>query len=185
MKLDYKMPKTEINIDIIGNDRKTIRDALIIEFLKEEPGTGNGENTSVYYYFVEKTTSGIGIYLKRPARLNKGMDFEVNAKNIVFENKSQKGRITRTSRPSHSTISYDLKQKKVENPIEYKKVKSLIEKIYNSSDITNAEYLNINFTTGHPIELVLKMVKWLFIEQDITYWNWSGRKMFYSGLIEI
>ena len=31
---------------------------------------------------------------------------------------------------------------------------------------------------GLSPELILKVIKWLFIEQDIRYWNWSGRKKF-------
>lgn len=45
-------------------------------------------------------------------------------------------------------------------------------------------YINLHFNVGQPIETILKVVKWLFIEQDVTYWNWSGRSMLYSGLRE-
>ena len=179
------MPETEITLKITGKDRKTIKDALILEFLKEEPGKGNGDLTSVYYYYVDKTSDGIDIYLKRPAILNKGMDFEVHAEDIVFENEGNSGRITKTSRPSHSTIYFDLKIKKQENAKEYKKAKALIEKLYNCIDIEDSEMNSIKFKTGHSIEVILKIVKWLFVEQDVTYWNWSGRDMFYSGLKKI
>ena len=33
------------------------------------------------------------------------------------------------------------------------------------------------FQKGFPVEMLLKILKWLFIEQDITYWNYDGRKM--------
>lgn len=177
--------ETEIDLKLKHNDRKSIRDFLIMEFLKEIPGTGNGENTSIYYYYVEKTKEEIDIYLKRPARLNKGMDFEVHAEGYIFENKSKNGRITRTSRPSHSTIIDDLQKKKQENPIEYNRVKELIEKIYKCEDILDEEINTINFKVGYPIELILKCLKWLFIEQDVTYWNWSGRAMFYTGIQQV
>lgn len=36
----------------------------------------------------------------------------------------------------------------------------------------------------HPIEIILLAVKWLFMEQDCAYWNYSGRAMFYSVLQE-
>ena len=179
------MPETEIILEVNGNNRKAIRDFLIMEFLKEEPGTGNRELTAIYYYYVDRTTSGVDIYLKRPARLNKGMDFEVHAENIIFENESDNGRITKTSRPSHSSMYYDLKIKKQENPKEYERVQAIIDRIYNCETVQDLEMTNINFNTGHSLELVLKIVKWLFIEQDITYWNWSGRDMFYSGLNQI
>jgi len=31
-------------------------------------------------------------------------------------------------------------------------------------------------------ETILLTVKWLFMEQDCAYWNYSGRAMFYSAL---
>jgi len=34
---------------------------------------------------------------------------------------------------------------------------------------------------GYPIDLILGVVKWLFIEQDVRYWNYSGRAMLFSG----
>ena len=36
----------------------------------------------------------------------------------------------------------------------------------------------------HPIEIILLAVKWLFMEQDCAYWNYSGRAMFYDVLQE-
>jgi hypothetical protein len=35
---------------------------------------------------------------------------------------------------------------------------------------------------GIKIEIILKIVKWPFIEHDITYWSFSGRAMLYNGL---
>lgn len=34
----------------------------------------------------------------------------------------------------------------------------------------------------HPIEIIILAVKWLFMEQDCAYWNYSGREMFYTAL---
>jgi hypothetical protein len=30
--------------------------------------------------------------------------------------------------------------------------------------------------------MIIKTIKWLFIEQDIRYWNYSGRDMLWSGV---
>ncbi len=35
------------------------------------------------------------------------------------------------------------------------------------------EFINFVFSVEH----ILKTIKWLFIEQDIRYWNYSGRQM--------
>lgn len=34
----------------------------------------------------------------------------------------------------------------------------------------------------HPIEIILLAIKWLFMEQDCAYWNYSGRAMFFDVL---
>ena len=48
------------------------------------------------------------------------------------------------------------------------------------SGATFCDYAGIE----HPIEIILLAVKWLFMEQDCAYWNYSGRAMFYSVLQE-
>ena len=35
---------------------------------------------------------------------------------------------------------------------------------------------------GLNVELLVKVLKWLFIEQDIRCWNYSGREMLWAGL---
>lgn len=59
----------------------------------------------------------------------------------------------------------------------YKELYKVIKKVYECHDIKEAEYDNIEFTTGLPTDHILKTIKWLFIEQDIRYWNYSGREM--------
>ena len=34
----------------------------------------------------------------------------------------------------------------------------------------------------HPIAIILLAIKWLFIAEDISYWNWSGRNKFMDCL---
>lgn len=162
----------------VGGSRRDIRESVIKMFLNEEPGTGSGENCSRYRYDVEELNDGSKIYLKRPAPLNKGVDFEVHVENVRFR---EKGRI---HMPSHLNIIQDLIDKKEENSHEYKKVMDIINKLYNCKIVEESEYRNIKFDIGHSIEVILKSIKWLFIEQDVTYWNWSGRAMLYSKLKE-
>jgi hypothetical protein len=170
------MPTTTISFTLTANNREDIRNELVNLFLQEQAGTGKGDDTSVYIYEVETLQNGETIYLKRPARLNKGFDFEVNVSNTSF------GTGRRTTMPSYQHIHDDLLLKKDEDPIEFTKLKGTIEKIYLCQNVTDAEMLGFAFTRGFPTDLLLKVIKWLFIEQDITYWNWSGRGMFYSYL---
>jgi hypothetical protein len=38
---------------------------------------------------------------------------------------------------------------------------------------------------GEPYELILKTLRWLFIEQDVTYWSGQGRNMLYNGILNL
>ena len=64
-------------------------------------------------------------------------------------------------------------------------MQAYILKEYNREDISLKEYQSCQFQNGLPTDLILKVLKWLFIEQDITYWNRSGRDMFYNSIIEL
>lgn len=157
--------------------RREIRKFLINEFLKEEPGKGTGDLASKYTYYVEELSNGNRIYLTRPAGRNNGMDFIINVQGIYFLSRSGKRRL---KSPAHHNIETDLIKKKSESPRKYKKLYNLICKIYNCDNI-NFEDLP-KFKDGYDVELILKVLKWLFIEQDVTYWNNSGRIMLMSSL---
>jgi hypothetical protein len=163
----------------IAGNRFEIRHQLITEFLKEKPGEGKGDLCSIYVYFVETLSNGNRIFLKRPARLNKGFDFEVNVENTYF------GDNRKTTMPSHPVIYNDLENKKDENPKKFPTVRRLIKRLYMCEELVSDDLTALKFETGYPIETVLNSIKWLFIEQDITYWNWSGRNMFYGHLSEL
>ena len=160
----------------VNGTRKEIRNQVILKFLDEEPGTGRGEKCSKYIYDVESLKNGNKVYLKRPASLNKGVDFTVHIEDIKFRDRGI------VDMPSHDNIIEDLKIKLKEDPNEYERVRNVINKLYNCKAITEGEYNKINFKQGHPIDAILKAIKWLFIEQDVTYWNWSGRSMLYNVL---
>ena len=164
---------------LTGTTRQSIRHELISSFLDEEPGTGKGENCSFYIYYVDTLSDGKRIMLKRPARLNKGFDFEVHVENTDFgENRYR-------TMPTHDNVYYDLEEKETSNPAEFVKVRAILKKLYNCEQVNDKQIRNLRFETGYDIEAILKAVKWLFIEQDITYWNWSGRNMLYSSLNEL
>jgi hypothetical protein len=164
-------------LTINNGTRRQFREQIIHEFLKEEPGTGKGQLTSKYTYFVETLANGERVFLTRPARLNNGFDFEIRVEGMTFA--SAKGRTT--NRPSHPVIFDDLIQKKAENGMAYLDLFKLIENVYNCNEISPKDYSHLKFASGMPVDMVLFIIKWLFIEQDVTYWNYSGRAMFMSG----
>lgn len=174
------MPTFTLDFQLPSGDRRVKRKKLIEYFLQESNGIGKGNDASRYQYNVEKYEN-YGIFLKRPTRLNKGFDFTVNVSGLYFK-KNRK-----YSNPSHQDIFDALSYCKNTYPIEYNKVKTAIIKIYNCNDV-NLSHIKTTFcdyeNQEHPIQIILLAVKWLFMEQDCAYWNYSGRKMFFDSLSE-
>lgn len=185
------MPNNYVAKVLTSNTRASIRDEVIGWFLSENPGTGNGVNTSNYEYVVDRYSS-YEIFIKRPAILNKGFDFTVNVRStqainqISFLTKSGKRKV---SNPSHDNIIDILDNlKKANNSIYTQSIIPIINQIYNCQSPGLGQQSIASFSLSHlanqqfPIEIILLCLKWLFIEQDITYWNWSGRNKLYSTL---
>lgn len=169
----------EIDFVLPSGDRQTMRKTLISAMLNEEPGVGRGALGSRYQYNVESFQE-YGIFLKRPTQLNKGFDFTVNTSGLCFK-KSR-----RYSNPSHQDIFDALEDCKINYPDKYQFVIKAISKIYNCENADFGIPISLTFHdfegTEHPIEIMLLAIKWLFMEQDCAYWNYSGRAMFYSAL---
>jgi hypothetical protein len=158
--------------------RNEVRMRVVEEFSKEEPGQGNGLLASRFIYYVEKLASGQRIFLSRPANLHNGFDFVVRVEGMNFAEQGKKCR----DAPSHDDIVNDLKQKNMENAVEYAQFYSLIKAVYECRDLPDETIARIHFQSGFAPELSLKVIQWLFIEQDIRYWNYSGRDMLWSGI---
>lgn len=163
-----------------SNDRDALRKEIITIFLNERPGTGKEELTSRYKYITKNINDGCDVFLSRPANFNNGFDFTLNVSGINFNADIPNKRAS--TRPTHGNILDDLRAKKNENVALYGEFIKQIDFIFNCKTPTN---LLFNFNTGHSTELLLECIKWLFVEQDVTYWNYSGRAMFYSAIKEI
>lgn len=166
----------DISNQVLPTNRSEIRHVIINLFLEEMPGTGKGALTSRYTYITKRKGDKV-VCLKRPAQFNNGFDFTLNVLNINF---NPEGRAT--TRPTHENIINDLILKKNENNELYEELKAQIEQIYRCQI---PEQVIFDFETGIDSEILLECIKWLFIEQDVTYWNYSGRTMFYNGIQEI
>ncbi|APA00214.1 hypothetical protein [Flavobacterium commune] len=176
------MNKIDITNFAFSNDRAILRKQIITLFLDETPGTGKEHLTSRYYYITKTLNDGREVYLSRPAQFNNGFDFTLNVSGINFnlDYYNEKGNLKRsTTRPSHVHILDDLRSKKNENLELYNSLLLQIDLIYNCQNPTQ---INFAFTSGYSTELILECIKWLFVEQDVTYWNYSGRAMFYGGI---
>lgn len=159
------------------NDRILLRQELINLFLQEQPGTGKGDLASRYRYVI-KIIGNNEIYWSRPANLNNGFDFTLNVSNINFNIGGKRS----STRPKHEHVLDDLRLKKQTNLPLYNKFIKEIEKIYICQPPIN---VNFNFGVGYNSEIILECIKWLFAEQDVTYWYYSGRAMLYERILAI
>ncbi len=168
----------EIEFPLKGKSRKDLRDATILKFLEEKGGYWKDDIKHVtrFKYFVEKLTDGRRIFLLRPTFLNKGIDFQVWVEKMDGRN---------DKRPSHKDIFKDLKIKKEENLKDFPLMIKAIDRVWNCEEPDEVlKDIKLSFKKGFSPEMLLKILKWLFIEQDITYWNYDGRVMLRMAIDE-
>jgi hypothetical protein len=115
----------------------------------------------------------------RPTRSH-GLDFEVRVEG--FESATRE---SKSERPSHEDVFHDLKSKtKARRDLE----DDLFSAICDVYDCKEPKEIIVqrpglrNLTAGLPIDKILRIIKWLFIEQDMTYWLGTGRNMLMCGI---
>lgn len=154
------------------NSRADIRDYLLRQWISETPQTK-------YRYFVETFNNNKQIYLERkPGMINRGCDFIIYIDDlIVYKNGNDKP-------PNHDFIKDDLTQKKNNMTArEWSNFMLAVEIIYNCGTYADTIQHTVSLPLiGFSYELSLKLIRWFFIEQDITYWSGQGREMFYNGI---
>lgn len=144
---------------LLGNlTRKEMRRAVIMKFLDEEPGPG-----FKYRYHVETLTGGREMSLSRPG-YKKCCDFKIGVENW-------------TGKGKHDEIRDDLLEKSQENPEDFLRLMKAIERVHACHDVEEVtdSCKNLKFKTGMGIELILKLLKWMFILEDVYYWRYDGR----------
>lgn len=173
----YNLKLQNVGSNSIRN-RNTLRQIVIKKLWEEVPGKGRGEQTAHYLYYVEKLSNEKRIFLTRPAIRRQGFDFLIHVENYQFLNKK--------NNPKHDDITMDLKKKKSNKPKLYENLREMINKVFLCCDPDDLlSKTNISFSAGYPVDLILKVCKWFFIEQDIRYWNYSGRGMLKEGIDSI
>ena len=136
----------EITYKLKATNRKEVREELVNVFLKELPGIEAEDGCSRYEYCVEEY-DGYQIILKRPTRLNKGFDFQINIYGKEFTLKGYR----RYKYPKHDDIIFSLKYVKKHYAEKYNCVKDCIEKAYRMNprnDKTALEYAEMLAETG-------------------------------------
>lgn len=163
---------TEFAADL-GGTRREQRRGAILQFLEEDLGRQ-------YCYHVETLEDDAQVCLLRPTMLNKGMDFQVT----VGDFKAGRGvRLTMREiegrgcyRPDHKKIFRDLDAKRRKNPELLRKFMGAVEAVFNGAEPKAVlAKKRFDFGSGLTDEYILKVLKWLWIEQDVTYWNHRGK----------
>ncbi|MBI2830966.1 MAG: hypothetical protein HYX79_01760 [Chloroflexi bacterium] len=134
-----------------------------------------------FWYPVEQLSGGSHLFILRPGGLQKwNFDFKVN---VTPDMGFGKGK--------HEDIASDIRNKKLENPEKFGQLQESVTEVYSGTEndvdqiLLKHKDLNTSFQTGAKVEILLKVLKWMFIMEDIVYWNYDGRTKLYNYLREI
>jgi len=132
-----------------------------------------------FRYPVEKLPKNKYLYISRPGH-KKNFDFKVE---ITEEMVLEEGK--------HNQIALCLRDMKQDNPKIFKVFLEAIEAIFHCKE-NDIDHLLIKYTslkqllkTGIVPETILKILKWMFIMEDIVYWDVEGRAFLYNYLLYV
>ncbi len=166
------MEHRTLNVD--GLSRDQVRQKILQTWIEEDPGVGQ------YRYDVENCLDGSKIYLLRPGRLNKGCDFViVSEKFLKFKNGNDKP-------PKHSDVFMLLASFIRGNKDMAKAFHDAAQEVYHclKPDDVMGKFFILKTVPDCKVERSLKLLKWMWIEQDITYWTKQGRAMLWNALCD-
>jgi hypothetical protein len=129
-----------------------------------------------FQYPVEKLPERQILCITRPGH-KKNFDFKVD---VISDHGFGEG--------SHKEIAMDLRLKRKEKPRNFVELLKIITQIYNCAEndvdalLKKHRHLKNSFKTGGPVEALLKIIKWLFIMEDIVYWDNEGRAFLFNFL---
>jgi hypothetical protein len=170
------MPNFTIDLALEG-DRERLRRDLTAIFLDEMAGTS--EESNYYTYVVYKRADDVNVVLARPTWLNKGFDFAICVPSCSFRSP----KLRWSTRPSHDHLCAILHALRRGYPEQFRYVAEGIRQAYACLDFGPAllEASGIHVEGLHgirgriPGDIAVVAARWMFIEQDITYWTHSGR----------
>ncbi len=159
-------PEKEVNRHLRQHRAASVKRAFAAIWVKER-------RYHRYKYFVETCHDGRRIFLKRPTQLNKGIDFQVYLERF----RRRHGKL-KDGRPSHDDIIKDLRKKISRKPRLKQELFRAVSEVFKcsrpSSVLKRHPRLAI-LSVGLPLDATLRILRWLFIEQDLTYWLGRGR----------
>jgi len=130
-----------------------------------------------FRYAVETLSDGSDLYIVRPGH-KKNFDFKVDVQESLGVGRGKHGQIVEYFRNK-------LAQEAEKAPTLLEALKQVWECSECDVDLVLASYpsLQLKPPLGPHIGDVLKVLKWMFIMEDILYWDYSGREMLYRGLL--
>jgi hypothetical protein len=160
---------TTKDVILMATDREAIRREVVDWWLEEEAGDRGTKHC--YRYNVEQLSDSTRVYLTRPARLNKGMDFVIKCEAFLrFKNGNDRP-------PRHLDIMAELLSIAPERGATRDELVRLMLLVWDCDPPDDVLSSSSQFAGHVQVERVLKLLKWFFIEQDLTYWTESGRWM--------
>lgn len=170
--------RTVIEWQMTACSREVIRTEVLVKWAMEICGSATAYQR--YRYNVETLLNGTRIYLHRPAWKNKGCDFEVWCEEKIIR---EDGR--RQGRPSHNDLISELIAIACARPEYRDATHAAVLRVWRCENVEAvcSDFLPhlLNEEWQLRADRALKIAKWLFIEQDITDWNTSGRRMLLTG----
>ena len=135
-----------------------------------------------FRYPVESLSNSKQLFISRPGGLRGKWNFD-----FKVEVPEELG----LGRGTHDEIKSDFLRKKHENPRKFGDLLQALTAIYgcleNDVDrvLENHSDLQTSFQTGARIDVLLKVVKWMFIMEDIVYWSYEGRTKLYNYIMSL
>lgn len=158
-------------------DRYQIVKKVVNTFIESEcERKGKGV---VFKYQVESLPGRQPLFISRPGH-KKNFDFKVD---VTEEMELGEG--------THSQMASDLKEKGRENPAAFQHLLNALRLIYKCEENNVDKVLKAlpkhsrTFKSGATLEVMLKVIKWLFIMEDIVYWDVEGRAFLYNYLVYV
>jgi len=171
--------RTMIDWHLEEGSREKFRLAVLLKWAEEE--CGSAEAFQRYRYNVESFPDEGRIYLHRPAFKNKGCDFVVNCVPIIPRDD---GKLFKN--PRHQDLIREFRSIASQLRDGRKLILSAAEAVWKCDpvkEVCSSVCESIRDSDlALRVERALKVSKWLFIEQDITDWNTSGRAMLMGGI---
>lgn len=146
--------------------KKVVNTFIQTEYRKKGKGV-------IFQYPVENLPGG-QLFISRPG-FKKNFDFKVEIPEEI-----------RVGKEKQREIALDLREKNSENPDKFKNLLEAMAEIYHCKEndvnavLRKYRGLKNSFKSGIDTETLLKIIKWLFIMEDIVYWDNEGRAFLFN-----